>query len=230
MNTRHNPWYALLRFGFRLLYNELAWTYDAVSWVVSLGQWREWQRAALPYVRGRCILEIAHGPGHMLLALQEANPDRVVVGLDLSPYMSRMARARLRKARAEAGLLRGHAQDLPLSTSSFDAVLSTFPTEFVVHPDTLAAVWRVLKPGGRFVIVPEGHLVERGPLSRFIEWLYLITGQRGGAFALEDATEPAAEASSGLRQRLEASGFRVRVKHVQFPGSGATVIIAEKGR
>ncbi|MCB9446672.1 MAG: class I SAM-dependent methyltransferase, partial [Ardenticatenaceae bacterium] len=49
-------WKKLIRFGFRLLYNELAWTYDAVSWLVSLGDWRSWQQAALPFVLGPDVL------------------------------------------------------------------------------------------------------------------------------------------------------------------------------
>jgi hypothetical protein len=35
-----------------------------------------------------------------------------------------------------------------------------------------------LRPGGRFVIVPEARLTGRGPTHRFLEWLYAITGQR----------------------------------------------------
>ena len=64
-------WQKLVSFGFRLLYNELAWTYDLVSWVVSLGHWRKWQTAVLDYVQGPAVLEIAHGPGHMLPLLHE---------------------------------------------------------------------------------------------------------------------------------------------------------------
>ena len=75
-------WQQLVRFGFRLLYNEMAWTYDMVSWSVSLGEWRLWQQAALPFVSGETVLEIGHGPGHMLLALQ--NMGVAVTGLDLS--------------------------------------------------------------------------------------------------------------------------------------------------
>ena len=35
-------WWRFVRFGFRLLYNEFAWTYDFVAWVVSFGQWKAW--------------------------------------------------------------------------------------------------------------------------------------------------------------------------------------------
>ena len=36
-NSLEKTWWSLIRFGFRLLYNEMAFTYDTVSWVVSLG-------------------------------------------------------------------------------------------------------------------------------------------------------------------------------------------------
>ena len=101
-------WWRLVRFGFRLLYQEMAWTYDLVSWAVSLGEWRAWQRAALPFVSGRHVLEIAHGPGHLLLALSTAG--FTVSGLDLSPQMGRQARRRLRTA--------GHPSRLACSASS----------------------------------------------------------------------------------------------------------------
>ena len=55
--------YALLRIGFHLLYNELAWSYDLVSWAVSLGQWRTWGRASLRYLLGPRVLEVAFGTG-----------------------------------------------------------------------------------------------------------------------------------------------------------------------
>ncbi|NIV35557.1 MAG: class I SAM-dependent methyltransferase, partial [Anaerolineae bacterium] len=41
-------WRASLRLFFRLLYNQCAWVYDLVAWVVSLGQWNAWGRTAIP--------------------------------------------------------------------------------------------------------------------------------------------------------------------------------------
>lgn len=222
-------WSRLIRFAFRLLYNELAWTYDAVSWLVSLGDWRQWQRAALPYVRGSHVLELAHGPGHVLLALRAAGYR--TVGLDLSPYMGRQAQRRLRRAGREAPLLRGRAEALPLPEAYFDTVLSTFPTEFIVAPETLAAVHRVLKHDGRFVFVPEGHFTGRDPLVRFLEWLYAITGQRSGDFALDEAQRwPAADLRALLEARFTDAGFSLTFAQVTLPRSSATVVIAEKQR
>ena len=85
-------WWSLVRFGFRLLYNEMAFTYDWVSWLVSFGQWRRWQRAALRYLNARpdeLVLELAHGTGSLHLDMR-ARGYRTI-GLDLSPYMGRIA-------------------------------------------------------------------------------------------------------------------------------------------
>ncbi|RLC66053.1 MAG: class I SAM-dependent methyltransferase [Chloroflexi bacterium] len=166
---------ALLRFFFRLLYHECAWAYDPVAWVVSLGQWNAWVRTAMPHLRGEIVLEVAHGPGHLLGALKERGLSPV--GLDLSPQMGRLARRRLRQRGLSVPLVRARAQALPFSDACFDSAVVTFPTEFILHPATLRESWRVLRPRGRLVVVAWARLSERDPLSRFLGWLYRVTGQ-----------------------------------------------------
>jgi ubiquinone/menaquinone biosynthesis C-methylase UbiE len=220
-------WTNLLHFGFRLLYNELAWTYDAVSWLVSLGDWRAWQRAALPFVQGPDVLEIGHGPGHMLLALRRAGFR--VVGLDVSPYMGRQAQKRLMEAGKTVPLIQGDVMALPVKTAVFDTVLATFPTDYVVDPVTLLNVNRVLRENGRFVIVPEGHLTGRGPLHHFIEWLYAITGQRAGPFAVDEADNwPDHPVWQLIVERFTAAGFRLEMEQIRLPRSIVTILIACK--
>lgn len=209
-------WGRLLRFGFRLLYREMAWSYDLVSWLVSLGAWRDWQRAALPFIHGRSVLELGHGPGHMLLALQWHGFR--VVGLDRSPQMGRLARRRA----PSAPLLRGQAQALPFAPNTFDTVLATFPTLYVADPATLEAVQRVLRQNGRFVIVPEGRLTGETPLHGFIEWLFLITGQRPREKRNGYGERPWRQ----FADRFHAAGFRLEGHTIHYPGSVATVIVA----
>jgi len=173
-------WWRLLRFGFRLLYNEFAWTYDIVSWSVSLGHWRRWQRAAIPHLLtgpNHRVLELAHGTANLQIDLADAGI--YTIGLDISPAMGRIARRKLHRHSVEARLVRGSAMKLPFANSSFTSAISTFPTEFIVHRDTLLEVYRILKPGGRLVVVPNGMLELANPIARFLEWLYQITGQRG---------------------------------------------------
>ena len=92
-------WKRIVDFGFHLLYNHFAWSYDIVSWSVSLGEWRKWQLASLEFVQGAAVLEIAHGPGHMLPEMVDRGLK--VTALDLSPAMSRLARSRLRRMGVE---------------------------------------------------------------------------------------------------------------------------------
>ena len=111
-------WGRLVRFGFRLLYNELAWSYDMVSWAVSLGSWRRWQIGSLRFVTGRDVLEIAHGPGHMLSELSTRGFR--VTGCDLSPAMGKQAKRRLQQAGLSGtiGLTRCHIPDFPFRSQS----------------------------------------------------------------------------------------------------------------
>lgn len=221
-------WKRLVDLGFYLLYNQFAWSYDIVSWCVSLGEWRKWQLKSLDFLRGPTVLEIAHGPGHMLVEMHQRGFQ--VVGLDLSAAMGRLAQARLRRNRLddEVSLIRGRIPELGLRTEAFDTILSQFPTGFIFEAQTLEALYRLLKSGGVLVILPEGHLTSRGLLARFIHWLFYVTGQTVGGAAQEDVREQQFVFWEGYKQQLQAAGFEVRFETVQLARSVATVIVANK--
>lgn len=169
-------WIWSIRTFFRVLYGPAAWTYDAVAWLVSLGQWTDWVRVALRFVDRPAVLELGHGPGHLQMALSEA--DLAPVGVDLSPQMGRLAQRRLRRAGVMPRLVRARAQALPFPSGAFSDTVATFPTEYILNPATLAEVRRVLGREGELVVVASGRLTGRDPVSRGLEWLYTITGQR----------------------------------------------------
>jgi len=176
-------WWAFLRLFFRLLYNEFAWVYDLVAWAVSLGLWKAWGRTAIPYLQGERVLELGHGPGHLLVTMAERG--LAPAGIDLSPHMGLLARRRLRRAGLAVPLMRAYVQGLPFCGGCFDSAVTTFPTEFILDPATLRETARVLRspepaegrPGGRLVVVAWARLGGRDPFSRFIRWLYQVTGQ-----------------------------------------------------
>jgi ubiquinone/menaquinone biosynthesis C-methylase UbiE len=204
----------LLRWFFNLLYNPMAGTYDFVSWPVSIGQWRRWQQTVLPFVRPGPVLEIAHGTGNLLLNLHQAG--HAPVGLDLSPAMGKIARKKLRTQGVALPLIRGRVQALPLASGSFANLVSTFPTEFIVDPQAIAEFYRVLAPGGVFIIVPAAQITGPALPDRLAKWLFRITGQSAepGLVPLENPYTPA--------------GFSIRIEQVRLPRSVVTVIVAEK--
>ena len=206
-------WVSLVRFAFWVLYNPLAWMYDWVSRAVSLGRWREWQRAGLAELRGRRVLELAFGTGDMLLDLNAAQHDPV--GLDLSPDMIRIARHKLRREGVFVPLVRGRCQQLPFAALSFDSVLSTFPADFVTAPETLSEIARVMRPGGRAVVVVMAQFLPSSLWEGFLEWLYRITGQRG---PLPD-----------LSPQLAALGLHYRTVWRSTDGASVLLAVLEKG-
>lgn len=169
-------WWAFVRFSFHLFYNQFAWTYDTVAWLVSLGQWKAWGRTAIPHLRGKWVLELAHGPGHLLVAMAERGLHPV--GLDLSPTMGRMAGRRLRRENLAVPRVRARAQALPFRDACFDSAVATFPSEFILDPATLREAGRVTGAAGRLIVVAWASLGTRDPVSRVIMWFFRLTGQR----------------------------------------------------
>lgn len=215
-------WSSLVKFGFRLLYYEMSWTYDLISWIVSLGHWRDWQRVSIKYLVGSRILELAHGPGHLLLEMNKSGFQPV--GVDLSPYMSRRALRRIRRRGVVIPLTRARAQGLPFPENSFDSLLSTFPAEFIIQDTTLEEANRVLCSGGRLVIIPQARLVGGGVTRKIIEWLFVLTGQR--PIPEEDL------ANSDIWKQTESTfikaGFNLTFELVRLENSIVTVLVAIK--
>jgi ubiquinone/menaquinone biosynthesis C-methylase UbiE len=181
----------------------MAWTYDLVAWLVSCGHWKAWGRAAIPHLQGQRVLELAHGPGHLLVAMCQAG--FLPVGLDLSPQMGRLARNRLyRSSIPMPPLVRARAQALPFRASSFDSVVSTFPTEFIFDPATLKEMARVMGQAGRVVVVTNVMFNASLP-ARLLKWVYQVSYQQEPPpLGLVDAL---ADAGLTLERKREPAGM-----------------------
>ena len=206
-------WRRVAGFGFRLLYNELAWLYDPVSHAVSRGRWQAWQRSAMPYLppSGR-VLEVGSGPGHLVRTLAGAGYE--TIGLEVSRSMLGLARRGLRKGTYAASICRGRAQALPFASHTFDAVVVTFPTRFIYEPATLCELGRVLEAGRRLVIVLEAELTDRDTHARCIGGLCYLAGQR--------------DQRPEIVELLEAAGFRAQRETVALPGSRVIIAVGTK--
>jgi ubiquinone/menaquinone biosynthesis C-methylase UbiE len=105
------------RKSYYLLYHQLAWTYDYVAAIVSLGRWTNWVRHTLPFLKGQHILEIGFGPGHLLSATLAAHKN--IVGVDESKQMTRRASKKLKKLGFRPTVIRGNVFELPFPECFF---------------------------------------------------------------------------------------------------------------
>lgn len=157
------------------VYDRLAGLYDAVDWLTA-GTTHRLRRRALPCLPppGSRLLEVGFGSGRLHLELA-AQYD--LAGLDLAPGMARLAARRLAARGHRSLLCVGRADALPWPGGYFDAVLSTFA--FSAFPDARRALdemVRVLRPGGRVIVVDAGEAQDGNVMARLLARLWSAFG------------------------------------------------------
>ena len=209
--------YRCMQFFSQLLYHQFAWTYDWVAAAVSLGRWKDWVMTALPYLEGPCVLETGFGPGHLQQALHRAGVK--TFGLDASMQMCRSAFLRLNNDRVLPLLVNGYTKFIPFKDSTFNQIAATFPTDYVFQPDSLAEFWRVLKPGGKLVVIPFAWI---GASS----WL-----ERAAAAVMRSANRvppDTQELNERLLQPFTQAGFQTQIIKANVRSSLVAIIIATR--
>jgi len=104
--------------------------------------------------RGECVVDIGSGPGYLLAEMADVvGPTGDVCGLDQSVDMNNVARKR-NSRRSWVRVDEGDVLSLPYPSDTFDVAVSTQVYEYVTDiPRALGELRRVMKPGGRVVIL-----------------------------------------------------------------------------
>jgi ubiquinone/menaquinone biosynthesis C-methylase UbiE len=208
-----------MRWLFWLLYHPFAWAYDWVAWLVSAGRWQEWVQTVIPYVSARHVLEIGFGPGHLQRWLRQLGKD--VWGIDESRAMVRLARRRLLRAGISEDslhLVQGCAEALPFAPACMDCVVATFPGDYILMQETLAGVWRVLVPGGWFVVLMAVAPGGGNPLLRLLRRLLQGSSQQGVSPDLRER----------ILERMNASGFAAKWQISDYNQDRVWFLLAQK--
>lgn len=222
----------LRKIAFESLYGPFAWLYDWVSKTFFLGQWRTWQRAALPYLAGKCVLEVGMGTGNMQVDLRRRGYE--AWGVDLSPQMLRQAAGKARRRNLSPfWACRARAEALPFPAECFDSVVSTFPSEYIVAPATLSEIRRVLRPGGRLVIVPAGWITPRDVQGKAFEGVArLVYGDNRGGSDAPVAHKGRVPQNTGwvslMEGKLREAGFEANTYLASNERGSAIVVVADR--
>lgn len=128
-------------------FDTIAHTYDRLNRLMTLGLDRRWRRRAVRDLHGN-VLDVACGTGDMVQELQKRGC--LVTGVDLSEEMLTIAKSKA----PTATYMIADAEHLPFENDCFDAVTCAFGVRNFVHLEQgLGEMLRVLKPGGRMVIL-----------------------------------------------------------------------------
>lgn len=180
--------------------------YDWFVNLVSLGREKTLRKrtVALAQVKpGEKVLDVGCGTGSLtVVAKEQAGPSGEVYGTDAAPEMIDVAQRKANRAGVDVTFEVGLVENIAFPDDQFDVVLSSFMMHHL--PDDLkrrglAEIYRVLKPGGRLLIVDMesssgGTVIQR--LSDFIIQLH------GGHTAMQNNVKK-------LAPLMETVGFTV---------------------
>ena len=223
------------------MFNDIAPSYDRLNHLMSLGIDNIWRKKAIKEIvdgTQQQILDVACGTGDSTIAIAKAmEPGGRVTGIDISAGMMEplMRKAAHEGVHDRIKLLQADALQMPFEADTFHRVTCAFGIRNVEdRKKGLAEFLRVLKPGGKAVILELGI-----PDKPFIKTLYdiyfrhilpliggLISGNRAAYRYLPESVYafPRPEAFCAM---MERAGFH-NVRHRNFTFGLCRLFIGEK--
>ncbi len=210
--------------------------YDRVNRVISLGKDEEYRLHGIrgQVMPGNVILDAGSGYGNMSrVALAEAGGDAEIVMYD--PILEMLEKVKNYLPDAQAALSSGIFEYIPFRDGTFDAVLCGYSLRDAMQlPQAIAEMHRVLKAGGRLIIVDLGKpdsSVARAFVSAYLKYFlgmfaYFAAGKAGLKFKTLYGTYLRWPRNSELDSMLKEKFSRVQFDKGMM--GGAVIIAAYK--
>ena len=164
--------------GIRKLFDNIAGDYDRLNHILSLNIDKSWRRKAVKEIADTAeplnILDEACGTCDFTIEIAKGSPQgSKVTGIDLSEGMLQIGREKCRKEGITAELQTGDCEAMPYDEGAFDRIGVAFGVRnFENLPKGLTEMLRVLKPGGKLVILELS--IPRNPIIRWCYKLYFL--------------------------------------------------------
>ncbi|MBW2470763.1 MAG: bifunctional demethylmenaquinone methyltransferase/2-methoxy-6-polyprenyl-1,4-benzoquinol methylase UbiE [Deltaproteobacteria bacterium] len=203
------------------VFDSVARNYDLMNDAMSLGIHRLWKRFAVERAGarpGQTILDLAGGTGDLALRFSRlvGAQGKVIIG-DINASMLNVGRERLldRGVTGNVEFVQANAENLPFPDRSFDCVTIAFGLRNVTDKEkALSSMYRVLKPGGRALVLEFSKPVIPGLKQAYDFYSFNVLPLMGRLIAKdEDSYRYLAESirmhpdQENLRIMMEQAGF-----------------------
>jgi len=218
------------------VFDRVADRYDLMNDLMSLGLHRVWKAFAIDVARPRAgerILDVAAGSGDLAKALsRRAGPGGEVWMADLNARMLSHGRDRALDAGLSLPAVQCDAERLPFPGGHFDCVTVAFGLRNMTRKEAaLAEMARVLRPGGRLVVLEFSHVWK--PLQKaydaysfkVLPWLGERVAGDGAAYRYLAESICMHPDQAALRALLEQAGLA----DVQVFNLAAGVVAVHRG-
>lgn len=201
------------------MFDNIAPKYDFLNHFLSLGIDKIWRHRAIGLLKGLKsprILDIATGTGDLAIASLRLKPHSVI-GLDLSPQMLKVGEDKIRKKKLDhlISMVEGDSENLPFKDEEFDAATVAFGVRNFENLNAgLLEINRVLKPGGKFMVLefsnPTAFPVKqlfKFYSSRILPWWGGLLSKDKAAYTYLPASVAAFPEGQAFVAELEKAGF-----------------------
>jgi len=141
------------------MFNNISKNYDGLNRVITFGidvKWRKQVVALVKATNPKKILDIATGTGDLAIMQSKSIPSAKVTGLDISKGMLEVGKEKIKNLNIEDSveLVLGDSENIPYEDNFFDAITVSYGVRnFENLNKGLQEIYRVLKPGGIFVVL-----------------------------------------------------------------------------
>ncbi len=154
------------------MFDAISDRYDFLNSLLSVGIHKGWRKKCVQLLKDmqpKTILDVATGTGDFAIACANLKPEKIT-GIDISEGMMKVGREKLKQKKLDQliHLECGNAEDMHFPENSFDAIVVGFGVRNFQNLELgLFNLYKVLKPGGRIVILEFSY-----PTNFFVKTFY----------------------------------------------------------
>ena len=221
------------------MFDTISGKYDGLNRVISFGIDIKWRKKVVRIVkecRPDSILDIATGTGDLAINLARTGAGKIT-GLDISPGMLEVGKRKVEEKQLQdtISMVLGDSENLPFADKTFDAITVAFGVRnFENLEKGLGEILRVLKPGGRFVIL-ETSVPSKTPYKQgyrlytrhILPFIGKLFSKDRSAYAYLSESASVFPYGEKLNNILNKTGF-IDVRHHPQTLGVATIYVASK--